>query len=239
MRRRGVGLLVLGSIGVAGCRRGGDDQGPSEPPLDGREAGHRRAAIIRPVRWARALGNPLRILITRDGEPVEGVGGELVGGAGRRRSATRRRATSSASPQRSGHWARGRELRLDHRGRWTGATNSPFTYSAHRRSTACPDRRRAYTVTCRPTTPSSPASVTIAPRRIGHLGSGQKAAGGTTSCPTTEEPPSSGVLREGPFTYTHVFDTPGTYRYYCAAHGSPRRCRHVRHRGGAARNSGD
>jgi len=39
--------------------------------------------------------------------------------------------------------------------------------------------------------------------------------------PDDAEPPSSGVLRDGPFTYTHVFTTPGTYRYYCAAHGAP------------------
>lgn len=34
-------------------------------------------------------------------------------------------------------------------------------------------------------------------------------------------PASSGVLADGPHTYSFTFNTPGTYRYFCANHGSP------------------
>jgi plastocyanin len=34
-------------------------------------------------------------------------------------------------------------------------------------------------------------------------------------------PASSGALANGPKTYSFTFNTPGTYRYYCANHGSP------------------
>jgi plastocyanin len=39
--------------------------------------------------------------------------------------------------------------------------------------------------------------------------------------PDGEEPPTSGQLQEGPKTYTHTFQEPGRYRYYCSAHGGP------------------
>jgi plastocyanin len=39
--------------------------------------------------------------------------------------------------------------------------------------------------------------------------------------PDADEPVASGILSEGPKTYTYTFDTPGTYRYYCIAHGAP------------------
>lgn len=34
-------------------------------------------------------------------------------------------------------------------------------------------------------------------------------------------PTSSGALADGPHTYSFTFNTPGTYRYYCANHGGP------------------
>ncbi len=79
MRRRRLGLLVLGSIVAAAC--GSDDQGPQDPPLvvakPATKSGDQQTAPI-----STALGNPLRILITQDGEPVEGVDVEWVAGQG-------------------------------------------------------------------------------------------------------------------------------------------------------------
>ena len=73
MRRRGVGLLFLGSSVWLGAACGGDDQGPSEPSLvvekPATKSGDGQTGPV-----STALGNPLRILITREGEPVEGVG---------------------------------------------------------------------------------------------------------------------------------------------------------------------
>jgi plastocyanin len=66
----------------------------------------------------------------------------------------------------------------------------------------------------------SPASVTIGPGES-VAWEWAEGVGRHNVVPDAGEPPSSGVLRDGPFTYTHTFNTPGTYRYYCAAHGAP------------------
>ena len=70
MRRRGVGLLVLGSMAWLGVACS-DDQGPSEPPLvvekPATKSGDNQTGPV-----GTALGNPLRILITRDGERWRG-----------------------------------------------------------------------------------------------------------------------------------------------------------------------
>jgi plastocyanin len=39
--------------------------------------------------------------------------------------------------------------------------------------------------------------------------------------PVGTQPPGSGALASAPKTYQFRFDTPGTYNYYCVAHGTP------------------
>jgi plastocyanin len=39
--------------------------------------------------------------------------------------------------------------------------------------------------------------------------------------PVSSEPPGSGPLSSAPDTYQYTFNTPGTYIYYCQAHGTP------------------
>jgi hypothetical protein len=73
MCRSGTGLLVVGtSLAVLGAACGGDDQGPAESPLviekPATKSGDQQTGPV-----GVALGSPLRVLITRDGEPVEGV----------------------------------------------------------------------------------------------------------------------------------------------------------------------
>jgi plastocyanin len=214
MGRRGVGVLVVGSLVWLGAAcGGGDDQGPSEPPLviekPATKSGDEQTGPV-----GNALGNPLRVLITRDGEPVEGVSVNWAAGQG----------GSISIPQDSDElgiatavWTLGPSVgnqlataEVD------GATNSPLTYTA----TAEPDEPPpGVTIQVLPTNTFEPASVTIAPG--GSVtwewpeGSGQH-----NVIPDNEEPEPSGVLAEGPRTYTYTFNTPGTYRYYCFAHGN-------------------
>lgn len=66
----------------------------------------------------------------------------------------------------------------------------------------------------------SPAALTVAagttvtwqwaPTAVGH-----------NVAPAGTEPPRSGGLQSAPNTYAHQFNTPGTYVYFCEAHGSP------------------
>jgi plastocyanin len=101
-----------------------------------------------------------------------------------------------------------------------GATNSPLTYSATAESDEPPPPPPGVTVDVQADLTFSPATVTIAPGES-VTWEWAEGVGRHNVVPDGEEPPSSGVLRDGPFTYTHMFNTPGTYRYYCAAHGAP------------------
>jgi plastocyanin len=75
------------------------------------------------------------------------------------------------------------------------------------------------TVQVLPSNTFDPANVTIAPGEsvtwVWAEGSGLH-----NVLPDDQEPASSGALAEGPKTYTYTFNSPGTYRYYCLAHGS-------------------
>jgi plastocyanin len=212
MRRRGVGLFILGSsvwLGVA-CS---DDQGPSEPLVVEKPAKESGDGQTGPV--GTALGNPLRILITREGEPVEGIGvnwsaaqGGSIGDAQESDELGIATAVWTLGPEEGNQVA---TATLD------GATNSPLTYSATAESAEPPP---SVTVQVLANNTFSPASVTITPGRS-VTWEWAEGVGQHNVVPDAEEPPSSGILRDGPFTYTHMFNTPGTYRYYCSAHGAP------------------
>jgi plastocyanin len=68
----------------------------------------------------------------------------------------------------------------------------------------------------------SPASLTVAagtvvtwqwaPTAVGH---------NVAPAPSATEPPRSGGLQSAPNSYVHQFNTPGTYIYFCEAHGTP------------------
>lgn len=81
MRRSGFGLLVGTFLAILGGGCGGGEQGPGEPPLlivkPATKSGDQQTGPIE-----LALGNPLRVLITREGEPVEGVDVDWVAGQG-------------------------------------------------------------------------------------------------------------------------------------------------------------
>ena len=126
MRRRGVGLLVLGSMAWLGVACS-DDQGPSEPPLvvekPATKSGDNQTGPV-----GIALGNPLRILITRDGEPVEGVGVNWSAAQG---GAIGDAVESDELGIATAVWTLGpEEVTQVTTETVEGATNSPLTYSA-------------------------------------------------------------------------------------------------------------
>lgn len=212
MRRRGVALLVLGSsvwLGVA-CS---DDQGPSEPPLVVEKPDTKSGdEQIGPA--GMILGNPLRVLITRDGEPVEGVGVSWSAAQGGSISDVQE---SDEQGIASAFWTLGPGLGTQAAtAEVNGATNSPLTYTATAEPAEPPG---GATVQVLPSNTFSPAAVTIAPGEsvtwVWAEGSGLH-----NVLPDVQEPAPSGPLAAGPRTYTYTFDTPGTYRYYCLSHGN-------------------
>jgi plastocyanin len=215
--RSEVGLLILGSsvwLGVA-CS---DDQGPSQPPLvvekPATKSGDNQTGPV-----GTALGNPLRIYITREGEPVEGVSVNWSAAQG----------GSISDPQETDELGIATAI-------WTlgpdegnqvatatvqGATNSPLTYSATAESDEPPPPPTGVTVDVQANLTFSPETVTIAPGESVTWEWAEEVGRHNVVPDNGNEPAPSGVLRDGPFTYTHTFNTAGTYRYYCGAHGGP------------------
>jgi plastocyanin len=164
-----------------------------------------------------ALGNPLRVLITRDGEPVEDVSVNWGAGQG----------GSIGQPQESDElgiatavWTLGPEIG-EHvaTAEVDGADNSPLTYTATAEEGAPPPPPGA-TVRVLSTNVFDPAIVAIsAGESVTWVWS--EGSGSHNVVPDGDEPVTSGPLEEGPTTYTYTFQEPGRYRYYCIEHGGP------------------
>jgi plastocyanin len=205
-------VLILGSsvwLGVA-CS---DDQAPSEPPLvvekPATKSGDNQTGPV-----STALGNPLRIYITREGEPVEGVSVNWSAGQGGSISDAQETDEFGIA---TAIWTLGPdEGNQVATAEVSGATNSPLSYTA----TAEPDEPPGgVTVLVLATNTFSPATVTIAPGQS-VTWEWAEGSGMHNVVPDDQEPAPSGVLAEGPKTYAYTFDAPGTYRYYCVAHGN-------------------
>jgi plastocyanin len=213
MRWRGVGVLFLGSSVWLGAACSGDDQGPSEPPLmvekPATKSGDGQTGSV-----GTALGNPLRVYITRDGEPVEGVNvswsaaqGGSIGNAQTSDELGIATAVWTLGPEEGNQVATAEVA---------GADNSPLTYTA----IAEPDEPPGgVTVQVLPSNTFNPATVTISPGQS-VTWEWAEGSGLHNVVADDEEPASSGVLAEGPKTYTYTFNAAGTFRYYCVAHGS-------------------
>jgi len=213
MCRRGIGMLVVGSLVWLGAACGGDDQGPSGVPLVIEKPATKSGDLqIGPTETA--LGNPLRVLITRDGDPVEGVEvdwsanqGGVISDALESDESGIATATWTLGPAEGDQVA---TASVD------GATNSPLSYTAIADND---DQPPGVTVQVLPNNTFSPATVNVAPGGsvtwVWEAGSGLH-----NVTPDAGEPVGSGVLAAGPKTYTYTFETPGIYRYYCVAHGS-------------------
>ena len=212
MRRRGVGVFILGSsvwLGVA-CS---DDQGPSQPPLvvekPATKSGDEQSGPV-----GTPLGNPLRVYITRDGEPEEGV--SVSWSAAQGGSISNAQASDDLGIA-SAVWTLGpEEGNQVATAEVAGADNSPLSYTA----TAGPDEPPGgVTVQVLPNNTFSPATVTISPGQS-VTWEWPEGSGFHNVVPDAQEPVASGVLAQGPKTYTFTFNEAGTYRYYCVSHGN-------------------
>ncbi|HUQ14451.1 MAG TPA: plastocyanin/azurin family copper-binding protein [Gemmatimonadales bacterium] len=218
MRRSGIGLLVVGtSLAGLGAACSGDDQGPGEPPLviekPATKSGDQQFGPV-----GTALGNPLRVLITRDGEPVEGVNVDFSVGQG---GSLGQEEESDSAGIATAVWTLGPEVG-NHAATAAvaGAEGSPLTYTA-----------TATTGTGPPPGPTvqvlgpdggnrfDPAIVNVT---VGQTVTWVWPAGSTGHNVWPDDnihPTRSGALANGPKTYSYRFDDVGTFRYFCQAHG--------------------
>ncbi|HEX6434906.1 MAG TPA: plastocyanin/azurin family copper-binding protein [Gemmatimonadales bacterium] len=96
-----------------------------------------------------------------------------------------------------------------------GLSGSPQTFTA----TAGPPGPVTTTVTVSNNSFGPPALTVAAGTTV--IWQWASTAVGHNVTPVGTEPPGSGGLSSAPDSYQHTFNTPGTYIYYCEAHGSP------------------
>ena len=220
MRRSGIGLLLVGtSLAWLGACSGGD-QGPGQSPLviakPATKSGDQQTGPV-----GTALGNPVRVFITRDGEPVEGV--DVVFSAGQGGSLGLEEESDETGiatvvwtlgPEVGNHTA---TAAID------GAEGSPLTYTATATDGGGP--------------PPGPTIQVLGPDAGGNrfepnlvtISLGQTV---TWSWPDGalshnvvpddgDTPVPSGPVTSGPETYSFTFNEPGVFRFFCLSHGGP------------------
>ena len=204
-------MVSLVWLGVA-CSE--DDQGPGQSPLDiekpATKSGDRQNGPV-----STPLGNPLRVLITRDGEPVEDVDVEWAAGQGGSLSDEQ---SSDAEGIATVVWTLGPNV-----GEQTatatvqGADGSPLTYTATATTGGGP-----------PTGPTvqvvdnafNPNIITITVGQTVTWVWPPSTAGLHNVLPDDRATPGrSGEPESGPATFSFTFNEIGAFRYYCQIHG--------------------
>lgn len=218
MGRSGIGLLV-GAMSLAwlGSACGGDDQGPGQSPLviekPATKSGDEQSAPV-----GVALGNPLRVLITRDGEPVEGVDVDWVAGQG---GSLAQEAESDEAGIASVVWTLGPNLGTHAATAGVDAADgSPLTYTATATDGTGPPPGPTVQVLGPPgVNRFEPAIINVT---VGQTVTWEWPAGSTGHNVLPDDnihPSRSGDVEDGPATHSFTFDEIGTFRYYCQAHG--------------------
>ncbi len=215
MRRRRLGLILFSSILVAAC--GGDDQGPQQSPLviakTTVKSGDEQTGPV-----GTALGNPLRVMITRDGEPVEGEDVDWVAGQG---GAFSDETDSDEAGIASAVWTLGPEIG-NHAATASieDATGSPLNYTA----TATDGTGPPPGPTIQVLGPAGgnrfePSQVTITAGQTVTWSWPEGALSHNVVPEDGDNPIPSGPVTNGPETYTFTFNEIGVYRFFCLSHG--------------------
>jgi plastocyanin len=215
---RGVWALAAtaAALGVGAC--GDDNAQPAESPLVITKAPTKSGdqQIGRP---GEALPSALRVVVTRDGEPVAGVPVRWGTGNGSVSPAQGNTATDGFT---TGVWTLGNELGTQTAtASVTGATNSPIVFTA----TASDEDTGPITVQVLGGGSTGdnrfePADITVT---VGSTVNWEWADGAVQHNIVPDDgvtPAPSGPPTDGPFTYHYTFNTIGTFRYHCQVHGA-------------------
>jgi plastocyanin len=216
-KARVVGAIAA-AVAMAAC--GGDDSNnPAQSPLVITKA-PTKSGDQQTGRISEALPAALRVLVTRDGEPVADVPVNWATGSGSVSPSQGSTATDGIS---TGAWTLG-----DAPGSQTataavtGATNSPIIFTA-----TATEEPPGPTTTVQVLGGGSTGANRFDPSEIavevGTTVTWQWADGaiGHNVVPDDgQTPAASGGLVNGPNTYHYTFNIPGTYHYHCQAHGA-------------------
>jgi len=203
------GLAALVTV-VAAC----GDNGQTEPvPSLTMEKAPTKSGDGQTGAPGDALPLPLRVLVTRGGEPVGQVSVNWSTPDGGGIGPT---TVSGTDGFAEAPWTLGpAEGKQTARASVTGATNSPIIFTA----TAEPAGPAPVVITVLNNS-FIPATVNVEPGQT-VTWVWDDAAQGHNVTPDASAPPGEGsTLFDAPHTYSYTFTTPGTYRYYCSNHGS-------------------
>ena len=211
MRARTAAVFVIGSLAWLGGACGDDDQGPDEtldiekPTL---QSGDQQTGPT-----GQALSSPLRVLITRTGEPVAGVDVEWSVGLGGSLSDEQ---VSDDEGLASVLWTLGPDVgEQEATASVEGADGSPLTYTA----LATPGGPSARTIQVR-NNEFEPSVITV---NVGETVTWVWASGSIGPHNVQPDdgvtPGRSGNVEFGPKTYSFTFNQVGDFRYYCQQHG--------------------
>ncbi|HKU61553.1 MAG TPA: plastocyanin/azurin family copper-binding protein [Gemmatimonadales bacterium] len=211
------GLVASLALVAAGC---GDD-GQSNPTPE--------TALSKPTKSGdnqtgapdAELGQPLRVLVTRDGEPAEQVSVTWTtddGSVGSSKSLTDANGIAQMT------WTLGASIGPQSaRASVIGATNSPLSFTATAEEGGGGPPPEPVTVSVTPTNLFVPSVVHVQP---GQAVSWVWADGASGHNVTPDDgaipaPENGTALFTAPHSYSYTFTKVGTYRYYCSAHGGP------------------
>jgi plastocyanin len=196
---------------LPGCN--GGDSGPSDSPVTiekSSKSGDAQVGIV-----GQALPTPLEVLILRDGLPAQNV--EVEWAAGNDGSVSPSTSESDEDGLATTIWTLGPEAGTQNASaRVTGVAGTvSFTATAEDE-----DPPNGATVTVSDNN-FTPRNVTILVNQTVTWVWGTTANAHNVSPSDGVTPPRSGDLTAGPNTYSYTFGAPGTYTYYCEAHGLP------------------
>ncbi len=208
MVRRRMAVFVMGSIAWLGAACSGDDEGPETSPLViEKTSGDGQTGLV-----GTTLDNPLRILITRDGEPVEGVEVDWAaeqGSVGEEQESDQEGIASAV-------WTLGpEEGEQAATATVEEADGSPLTFTATATQVTTPPAVEVQVLN----NSFEPEIITItAGQRVIWVWEGAE-IGLHNVAPDEQHPARSGEPDTGPLTYSYTFDQVGTFQYYCEVHG--------------------
>jgi plastocyanin len=219
----GAAVLLLALLACGGD----DDNGGSGPPPDEGplvvEAAPTASGNGQTGPPGTALPEDVRVLITRASDPQEGVAVTWATTGGSLDPAT---STTGADGIATSTWTLGPTVGAQSATATVAdAEGSPVTFTATAEEDEPPPpppppADATIQVLGPPNNVFSPADVTIQAGQTVEWVWSAEALGHNVS-PDDTEPTSSGPVANGPKTYSHTFDTPGTYDYFCVAHGAP------------------
>jgi plastocyanin len=215
-----MAVCLLALVGCGGDDDNGGNGPPDEDPLEvaatPTSSGNGQTGPP-----GAALPAPLRVVITRAADPQQGV--EVTWGTTSGGSLDPTTSTTGADGVASSTWTLGPTAGAQSATATVAdAEGSPVTFTGTAEDGEPPPPADATIQVLGPSGGNrfSPADVTIqAGQTVEWVW--PSGAVGHNVAPDDDEPASSGPLANGPETYSYTFDTPGTYNFYCVAHGGP------------------